>query len=1335
MIPRLLLLVLLITAQAVAVGDDWLLSQPVPTSMTIQAVAHDGAKFIAVGQHGATLGSPDGTAWERKTSELRGDVLGIVWTGTQFVAVGMVGSIATSLDGDAWTLRTSPVRLAWRAVTWDGTRLIAVGDAGAIATSLNGSTWSLTRPGVVRDLHGVAAGGGLIVAVGEQGALLTSANASTWTSITPVTPQKLRAVARSGSRWVAVGDGGVLITSTNGSAWSVGSSGVTKGLRGVHWSGAQFVAVGDDGVAITSPDGLTWTAQSTGQTAAFQAVCAGAGTIVIAGETGCVATSTNAVAWTTRSSGSIAALKDVTHDGGQFIAVGALGVIRTSVDAVSWTTRTSGTTETLHGVSATATRRVVVGNAGTILSSADGITWGAHSTAVTTALRGVVRTSTAFVAVGRSGRVVTSANGTAWAAQNLGANVHLLAVAWSGSLLVAVGEGGIIRTSSNGTAWTAQTSGVSTALESVAWNGSRFMAVGADGVVLTSADGVAWTQRSSPTAELPDFAYLRVVRAIGSSFVLAGSWGLGAQPRAFVAETLDGTVWVPRTVGAAPGLEALASASGTTVAVGESGTILRNPVGILPSVQVQQLSSSVSESVGSTQVSVVLSAVSASTVLVPLSLSGTATVGAAEDVTLSANDIAVPAGDLSASVVITVRDDVVDESDEILQITLGSPLGATLGLNVTHDLTILDNDAPPVVTLDPVGQIVTVGTAVTLTAAVAGDAPLSYQWKKGTTLINGATTFSFSIAAAALTHAGDYQLTATNAVGSVNTAVAALAVVDATPKTVSLLEGQTTSFTVSAAGTGLSFQWYREDVPVVNDAHYSDATTSKLVLANVTGAHAGQYRCRVTSGLNQVFAGVITVGVSVKPFVITPVLGTVRVSEFMEIAVFAGNTPTSYTITGLPSGLTYDKTTGVISGRPLVASGALPFTIRIKATNSAGSSPEVTASLTVLPLATGTTGSYLGTVDREDLINSNSFMGGTMSLAIAATGKITGSLKLGSATHAFLPVLDTSPVSDPSCFATIARTGLPSLTVAFQLNPASGLITGTLTDGSHTTVFRAWRAMAAPFTGYTGYHTCALKLVTPGDVGDTSVPQAYGYATFTVGATGTASGTIRLADGVNATLSTPLRYDGGLVVFAPLYGNTGSLLGTLNLVGGLVSTAGLDWSKAQQPLSSTTRSYKDGFGPVSLLVTGALYTTPPAILMGLSATADDVPNAALTFTEGGAPDPANRLNVELRYSAPNVRDPQTPTPNPGRVSITTATGNGLFSGSFTLSDMDTSVLPNVQRTRVTAYDGVIARDVDAVLRGFGRFQLSKMPDNLLFPVTTLKTSPMLSGRVLLAPLP
>jgi len=209
-----------------------------------------------------------------------------------------------------------------------------------------------------------------------------------------------------------------------------------------------------------------------------------------------------------------------------------------------------------------------------------------------------------------------------------------------------------------------------------------------------------------------------------------------------------------------------------------------------------------------------------------------------------------------------------------------------------------------------------------------------------------------------------------------------------------------------------------------------------------------------------------------------------------------------------------------------------------------------------------------------------------------------------------------------------------------------------------------------------GFHrlrTCGLKLATPGDVGDVAVPQGYGFATFTVSSTGTATGTLRLADGVSVPLSTPLRNNGALVIYAPLYTNTGSLLGTLDLAGGLVSTAGLDWYKSQQPVTSTTRSYKDGFGPVVLLAAGALYTTPvsPGILMNLIATADDVPNAGLAFAEGGAPDPANRLDVELRYSSLASRDPQTPLSNPGLVTITAAASTGLFNGSFTLSDLDT----------------------------------------------------------------
>ena len=1320
-----------------AVGDEWSFSQPLPTSQPILALAYDGSTFVASGEHGTVLTTTDGISWAAKNSTVDERLAGVVWAGTQFVAVGGGGALVTSPDGQTWTAQVSPTRLAWRSVTWDGTRMIAVGDAGAMATSTTGTAWTLVRPGVLRDLHGVAAGGGLIVAVGEQGTLLTSTNATTWASITPVTTQKLRAVAHNGSRWVAVGDGGTLVTSTNGSTWTVGSSGVSTGLRGLVWTGALYVAVGDDGTVITSANGLAWTSQSSGLTAALEAVAAGAGLLITAGEKGIVATSSDAASWVTRSSGGTNGLADVIHDGSQFIAVGEQGSLRTSADALTWVSRSSGTTAMLHGVASSASRRVAVGDGGTIISSTNGVTWGSHASGVTTALHGIVHTGTHFVAVGRSGRVVTSSGGVSWAAQSLGGAVHMRAVAWSGALLVAVGEGGIIRTSANGTTWTARTSGVTKALEGVAWNGSMFVAAGADGVVLTSVDGIAWTAQAWFQNAPQDFASIHGVRAFGSAFVMVGTWGLGPMPGAFMAESVDGVTWAVRTVRGAPGLEGLAAVSGSTLAVGETGTILLNTAASLPSVQVQLLAASVTEGVGTAQMVIELSEATAGAVVVPYTTGGSALVGTQGDVSLAPGVISIPAGQLTAQLTITVYDDVIDESDEDLVINLTSPLGATLGGQTSHTLTIEDNDTMAVITGEPQSEIVLAGTAVTLTGSATGSGSLAYQWKKGTSLIKGATGAEYTLASTKVSDAGDYTVTAMNPVGSATSAIAHLAVVDGADKTVTLNEGKTATLTVSAGGEGLSYQWFRNEQPVVNDSRITGADSSKLVITLLAGGDSGHYRCQVSNAAGMLYGGISTLTVVAKPFVLAPSLGTVRVSQFMEVPVFAGNAPTSYTITGLPSGLTYSKTTGLISGRPLLASGVNPFTIRFKATNAAGTSPEVTAPLTVLPLATGTKGSYLGTVDRIELLSTTSYLGGSVSLTVAENGKVTGSLKLGSGTHSFLPVLETSTVADPVCSATITRKGLLPLQVVFGLDPIGGLISGTVSDGTHTAAFRAWRAMTTPFTGFTGYHTCALKLATLADIGDVSVPQGYGFATFTVSSTGTAVGTLRLADGVNVPLSTPLRHNGALVIYAPLYTNTGSLLGTLDLAGGLVGSAGLDWFKSQQATTSTTRSYKDGFGPVDLLATGALYTAPlsPVIVMNLASTADNVPNVELTFAEGGAPDPGNRLNVDLRYSAPAVRDPQTPMANPGLVSIALTAGTGLFSGSFTLNDLDSTVTPNVMRQRVTAYDGVIARDVDAVLRGFGRFQLAKMPDNLVSPATTLNTSPKLSGRVLLAPLP
>ena len=197
--------------------------------------------------------------------------------------------------------------------------------------------------------------------------------------------------------------------------------------------------------------------------------------------------------------------------------------------------------------------------------------------------------------------------------------------------------------------------------------------------------------------------------------------------------------------------------------------------------------------------------------------------------------------------------------------------------------------------------------------------------------------------------------------------------------------------------------------------------------------------------------------------------------------------------------------------------------------------------------------------------------------------------------------------------------GQSPLRVNFTIQASTGALVGTVSDGLHTTDCRAWPAMSAPFGGYTGYYTAGLKLLNAGDVGVAGIPQGHGYAYFNVGATGAATGVIRMGDGSQVPLSATLRSNGGLVLFTPLYGGTGSILGTLNLAPGspvLVQTAGLNWVKLSQ--SVFTRSYPAGFGPLPLQAAGARYTVPTGsmIIMNLVSSADDVANAALEFAQG-----------------------------------------------------------------------------------------------------------------------
>lgn len=109
---------------------------------------------------------------------------------------------------------------------------------------------------------------------------------------------------------------------------------------------------------------------------------------------------------------------------------------------------------------------------------------------------------------------------------------------------------------------------------------------------------------------------------------------------------------------------------------------------------------------------------------------------------------------------------------------------------------------PPVVTVQPVSQNLTVGGAAVMTVAATGPEPLTYQWKKDDRDISGATSASYGIPKVTLADAGRYTVEIRNGGGAVTSAAAVLTV-SAAPEVPTVASIRF----VVAGGTSLSLEW------------------------------------------------------------------------------------------------------------------------------------------------------------------------------------------------------------------------------------------------------------------------------------------------------------------------------------------------------------------------------------------------------------------------------------------------------------------------------------------------------------------------------------------------
>ncbi|MEY2625942.1 MAG: hypothetical protein RL412_1717 [Pseudomonadota bacterium] len=139
----------------------------------------------------------------------------------------------------------------------------------------------------------------------------------------------------------------------------------------------------------------------------------------------------------------------------------------------------------------------------------------------------------------------------------------------------------------------------------------------------------------------------------------------------------------------------------------------------------------------------------------------------------------------------------------------------------------------PTITDQPKDRVAFVGQQVKFDLGLSGKPPLSFQWLRNGVAIAGATGTSYVTDAVTLADDGaKFSIRVTNAQGSVTSSEATLTVkpgptITAQPSAVTVNAGAAATFSVTATGEQLQYQWLRDDQPIAgaNAATYTITTT------------------------------------------------------------------------------------------------------------------------------------------------------------------------------------------------------------------------------------------------------------------------------------------------------------------------------------------------------------------------------------------------------------------------------------------------------------------------------------------------------------------------------
>jgi|GEM_PF-1979845 len=1299
-------------------GATWV-TQTVPGAATedLNGVwASGSSNVLAVGDSGRVLRF-NGTNWVNFNSGTATTVdLNAVWgSGASNVWIVGTGGLIRFYDGTAWGVQTSGTTVDLRGISGaSATQVWAVGRGGEVRF-FDGSAWADQDSDTNQDLNGIdVASATKAVAVGNRRSSAVW-NGTVWAAVQSTFPSiSLPAVwaVDDDKVWFA-GNGGTILRWT-GTGFVSTPSGTTSALAGLWgFDDNNIWAVGAAGT-ILRWNGTTWAAQSSGTTVALNAVWGTSITNVWAVGDGGTILRWNGTSWAKQSSGTTQNLNGVwARDTANAWAVGARGTILKGSTS-SWSAQTSGVTRTLNAVWGSGTSVWAGGATGTILKLS-GTTWSTQTSGTTAAVAVMSGTSASQLWAG-AGSAILGSDGATWApdgATGVSLNVvGLWAIAPSAVFLTT--PSGMVFT--NSPALVPEITVEQPAATTLA-NGRNTLDFG---VISTAGSSVlTFTIRNTGTADLTGLALTSD----------------GAHMGDFTASALTGTMLTPGQsttfdVTFAPlaeGVRTMNLRIASDDLTEPSFLVLLTGTGNKPpTITTQPVNRAVNPGATAT-----------------FSVVATGSKTLAYQWRKNGVDI------LNAKSASYSKTRVTEADEDVYDVVITNAVGTTTSLPVTLSV----ND-PVVIDTAPVTQAVLVGDAVSFSVVPSGTGPFTFQWTKNRVSIRGATAQTYTIPIAALTHAATYAVVVRNPVGALTSPSATLTVADAALRQLVLPTGATASIAAPISGVITGYAWQQNAGPLPGDPRYTGWAGKTLRITRLVESDASILSLVSTTPGGALTTQTQLVVYNSKPVILTPAPppnDLIQLPDAMVGAIYTSAipydadpllTPTSFAISGLPTGLTVNRYTGVITGKPAVALTAdRTYNLTFTVANAKGRT-TAKAALLVKALPDGTVGGYSGPVARDGGINGD--LGGRMDITLSSTGSYSGKVTMGASAYSFRGVLN-AVLGDlqPTASVLVKRSGKLDVTVSFKVDGANHqLLEGAITDGTDTAAFEAWKNRWTTTTPVLeldalrtliGYYT--FELAPPLPIVE-SIPQGSGYGSFSVASTGRISVSGKLPDGSSFATATYAGPTGQVLVYQNLHSRLGSVLGTLDLTQGTAiyvppygdNTIGgsVSWKMP----SSTSRAYRPGFGPETFLAAGGRYVAPgrTEVVMGL---VDDgsTDNMSLTFVEGGIADtfvtPA--INARLRVGGSVVR----PLANPCGTTLAVTPSTGKFSGRFVLVDPNPAA-PGTNVTRVVAHQGMLIHDAMG-WRGRGYFLLPKRPAASSTERTT--TTDILSGMVKLQPLP